>query len=177
MAFEEIPATATDLKEIEKLLLPLKEGKDAGLMSEAGMPAIADPGQVVVRLAQLLGFKVIPLAGPSSLMMALMASGLEGQRFSFHGYLSAKKDELAGQMRDLEKRADRDKATQMWIETPYRNHQILKAAEENFHAQRSFCIAADLGSETGFAVTKKMLEWKKSGWPEIHKIPAVFLIR
>jgi 16S rRNA (cytidine1402-2'-O)-methyltransferase len=177
IVFEEMTENIKDQKEIERFLDPALKGNDIGLMSEAGLPAIADPGNVYVSVAHKLGIKVIPVSGPSSIMMALMGSGLEGQRFSFHGYLSAKKDELAMQMRELEKRADRDDATQIWIETPYRNHQILAIAEAALSKQRLFCIASGLGTESGFVITKDIASWKKNGWPEIHKIPAVFLIR
>ena len=124
-----------------------------------------------------MGIKVVPLAGPSSIMLALMGSGLEGQRFSFHGYLSAKKNDLPSQLKHLVHRADQDDATQIWIEAPYRNKQILEAVEKNVNADRSFCIAAGLGDANGFVITKAVSEWKRVGWPEIHKVPAVFLLR
>ncbi len=177
LSIEEIPEKMLIRKEIELLLKPALEGHDMGIMSEAGLPAIADPGNHIIREAQKLGIIVVPLSGPSSIMMALMGSGLEGQRFAFHGYLSAKKEELPAQLRELEKRADRDDATQIWIETPYRNMQIIQAVEKYLDQNRDFCIAAGLGDKDGIVVTKKIGEWKKSGWPEIHKVPAVFLIR
>jgi 16S rRNA (cytidine1402-2'-O)-methyltransferase len=163
--------------EIKQALAPAMEGKDIGLLSEAGLPAIADPGNIYVAMAHRLDIEVIPMSGPSSIFMALMASGLEGQRFMFHGYLSPRKDELARQLHDLEIRADRDDATQLFMETPYRNHQILEVAQNKLGSNRMFCIAAGIGSKQGFVKTKSMKEWRKSGWPEIHKIPTVFLIR
>ncbi|MEP6794593.1 MAG: SAM-dependent methyltransferase [Saprospiraceae bacterium] len=177
LSIEEIPEKTLTGKEIQLFLKPLLEGHDIGIMSEAGLPAIADPGNYFVREAQKMGIIVVPISGPSSIMMALMGSGLEGQRFAFHGYLSAKKDELPAQLRELEKRADRDDATQIWIETPYRNMQIVQSVEKHMDQNRDFCIAAGLGDIDGMVVTKKIGEWKKSGWPEIHKVPAVFLIR
>ena len=177
ISFEEIPDGIPPQKHIENLLQPALNGHDIGLMSEAGLPAIADPGNVFVREAHRLSIQVIPISGPSSIMMALMGSGLEGQRFAFHGYLSAKKDELASQLKELEKRAERDDATQIWIETPYRNEQILQAAGKYLDTNRNFCIAAGLGAEDGSVVTKSISAWKKSGWPEIHKVPTVFLLR
>lgn len=176
LVFEEMPDPQDD-RMIHKLLHPALEGQNIGLMSEAGLPAIADPGNLYVREAQRLGVEVVPLAGPSSIMMALMASGLEGQRFSFHGYLSAKKQELQSQLKDLEKRADRDDATQIFIETPYRNKQVMEVAATSLEGKRQFCIAAGLGSKDGFVLTKTISEWKQNGWPEIHKIPSVFLLR
>ena len=177
LSMEEIPEETQKEKDIERFLQPAVDGKDIGLMSEAGLPAIADPGNIYVRSAHRLGIKVIPLSGASSIMMALMGSGLEGQRFAFHGYLSAKKDELSVQLKELEKRADQDDATQIFMETPYRNKQVLEAVGKKLDARRQFCIAANLGSDDSFVMTKEISEWKKSGWPEIHKVPAVFLIR
>jgi len=163
--------------EIQKALAPALEGHDIGLLSEAGLPAIADPGNSYVAMAHQMDIVVVPMSGPSSIFMALMASGLEGQRFMFHGYLSAKKDELGKQLHDLEVRADRDDATQIFIETPYRNHQVMEVAEHRLSSKRMLCIAAGIGMEGGFVKTKSMKEWRKSGWPEIHKVPTVFLVR
>ncbi|MEO6133158.1 MAG: SAM-dependent methyltransferase [Saprospiraceae bacterium] len=177
LSIEEMPEEMLTPDKIERQLQPALDGHDIGILSEAGMPAIADPGNLYVRAAHRLCIKVISLAGPSSIMMALMGSGLEGQRFAFHGYLSAKKDELPAQLRDLEKRAERDDATQIWIEAPYRNNQMIQAAEKYLDSNRDFCIAADLGSNEAIIMTKKISEWKKAGWPEIHKVPAVFLMR
>lgn len=174
---EEMPEDITNQKLIDAQLQPLLEGHDIGLMSEAGLPAIADPGNKYVLTAHRFGIKVVPISGPSSLFMALMASGLEGQRFAFHGYLSAKKDELEKQLKDLERRADRDDATQLWIEAPYRNKQILDAAAQYLDLKREFCIAADIGNKDGFVLTRNIASWKRSGWPQIHKVPAVFLMR
>lgn len=177
LRIEEMPEDMTDQKVIDAHLQPLLEGHDVGLLSEAGLPAIADPGNRYVLTAHRFGIRVVPVSGPSSIMMALMASGLEGQRFAFHGYLSAKKDELEKQLKDLERRADRDDATQIWIEAPYRNRQILEAAGQYLDLKREFCIAAGIGGKDGFVLTRNIASWKRSGWPEIHKIPAVFLLR
>lgn len=178
LTFEEMPGEGLTMeeKDISRLLEPLKKGRNIGLMSEAGLPAIADPGNLFVKKCQETGFQVVPLSGPSSLMMALMASGLEGQRFAFHGYLSAKKEVLQQELKELEKRADRDKATQIFIEAPYRNRQVMEVAEKVLDKNRLFCIAADIGGPDGSVITKTILKWKTSGWPEIHKVPAVFLI-
>jgi len=120
--------TVSDISEIEiqQALAPALEGNDIGIMAEAGLPAIADPGNIYVAMAHQMDIEVVPMSGPSSIFMALMASGLEGQRFMFHGYLSAKKDELGKQLHDLEVRADKDDATQIFIEAPYRNHQVME---------------------------------------------------
>jgi 16S rRNA (cytidine1402-2'-O)-methyltransferase len=173
----EIPEGEISREEIQQSMEPLLQGHDVGILSEAGLPAIADPGSRYVALAHQLDIEVVPLSGPSSIFLALMASGLEGQRFAFHGYLSAKKDELKKQLADLEQRADRDKATQIFMEAPYRNHQVLEAAEKYLGSERLFCIAAGIGSELGFVKTKSVKEWKRIGWPDIHKVPSVFLLR
>ena len=177
IVFEEIPEGDVSEKEIRRLLEPLFHGRNIGLLSEAGLPAVADPGNVFVKAALRQEVKVVPIAGPSSIMMALMASGLEGQRFSFHGYLSAKKNELPSELKKLAQRSDSDDATQIWIEAPYRNRQILEAVEKYVEPGREFCIAAGIGGENGFVKTMTISEWKKNGWPEIHKIPAVFLLK
>lgn len=177
LKIEEMPENENSPMEIENFLAPILNGENIGLMSEAGLPAIADPGSQFVSVAQKSGIQVIPLAGPCSILLALIGSGLEGQRFAFHGYLSAKKTELPGQLRDLEKRADKDDATQIFIEAPYRNTQVMEAAENSLGLQRQFCIAAGLGSVDGFVLTKTISEWKRDGWPEIHKVPTVFLLR
>lgn len=173
----EMPEDMTQTKVIDEQLQPLLENIDVGILSEAGLPGIADPGNKYVARAHQLGIPVVPVSGPSSIMMALMASGLEGQRFMFHGYLTAKKEDLGPQLKSLENRADRDDATQIWMEAPYRNKQILEAVAVSLDQRRQFCIAAGLGNEDGFVLTRNMASWKRSGWPEIHKVPAVFLLR
>lgn len=177
LLIEEMPEDVTNMKLMEAQMQPLLEGKDMGLLSEAGLPAIADPGSRYVAIAHRLGIRVIPISGPSSIMMALMASGLEGQRFMFHGYLSAKKEDLANEIQNIERRADRDDATQIWIEAPYRNRQIMEAVEKYLEPKRMFCIAAGIGSKDGFVITRQINAWRRSGWPEIHKIPTVFLLK
>jgi 16S rRNA (cytidine1402-2'-O)-methyltransferase len=177
LLIEEMPEDVTNMKLMEAQMQPLLEGKDMGLLSEAGLPAIADPGSRYVAIAHRLGIRVVPISGPSSIMMALMASGLEGQRFMFHGYLSAKKEALADEIQNIERRADRDDATQIWIEAPYRNRQIMEAVEKYLEPKRMFCIAAGIGSKDGFVITRQINAWRRSGWPEIHKVPTVFLLK
>lgn len=177
LLIEEMAEDVTNMKLMEAQMQPLLEGKDMGLLSEAGLPAIADPGSRYVAIAHRLGIRVVPISGPSSIMMALMASGLEGQRFMFHGYLSAKKEDLANEIQNIERRADRDDATQIWIEAPYRNRQIMEAVEKYLEQKRMFCIAAGIGSKDGFVITRQINAWRRSGWPEIHKIPTVFLLK
>jgi len=177
LLIEEMPEDVNNMKLMEAQMQPLLEGKDMGMLSEAGLPAIADPGSKYVAIAHRLGIRVVPITGPSSIMMALMASGLEGQRFTFHGYLSAKKEDLANEIQNIERRADKDDATQIWIETPYRNRQIMEAVEKYLEPKRMFCIAAGIGSKDGFVITRQVNAWRRSGWPEIHKVPTVFLLK
>ena len=177
LQIQEITLNDISEKEIQQALTPALDGHDIGLMSEAGLPAIADPGNIYIAMAHQMNIEVVPMSGPSSIFLALMASGLQGQRFMFHGYLSAKKDELGKQLHDLEVRADRDDATQIFMEAPYRNHQVMEVVEHKLGGKRKFCIAAGIGSKGGFVKTKSVNDWRKNGWPEIHKVPAVFLLR
>lgn len=150
-------------------------GQHIGLLSEAGLPCIADPGNIVVRLAHHKGIRVIPLTGPSSIMLALMASGLNGQNFVFHGYLPVKPDERTKALRELENAVSKGNQTQIFIETPYRNLQMLESIVKTCHASLTLCIAADLTLETEWIRSMPLNEWKMQK-PELHKRPAVFLL-
>lgn len=150
-------------------------GKLIGLLSEAGLPCIADPGNIIVRLAHRKGIRVVPLTGPSSIMLALMASGLNGQNFVFHGYLPVKPDERLKSLRDLEHAASKGKQTQIFIETPYRNMAMLESIVKTCHPSLTLCIAADLTLETEWIRSMPVSEWKRQR-PELHKRPAVFLL-
>ncbi len=161
-------------KEIETLLEPLLKGKDAGLISEAGCPAVADPGADLVALAHEHGIRVVPLAGPSSILLALMASGLGGQRFRFHGYLPVEKEELAKKIRKMEKESKDLKETQIFIETPYRNGKLLDALLCACSEGTLLCLATDVTLETESILTKPVSAWQKA---EIGKRPTVFLLR
>jgi 16S rRNA (cytidine1402-2'-O)-methyltransferase len=156
-------------------LKPLRESRPLGLLSEAGCPAIADPGAAVVEAAHREGFEVVPLVGPSSIVLALMASGLEGQRFAFCGYLPRQNAERGKRIRDLEKRSRIEKETQIFIETPYRNDVLLRALLEACSPETRLCVAADLTLATQATKTKTVAEWKKAG-AAIGKRPAVFLL-
>jgi 16S rRNA (cytidine1402-2'-O)-methyltransferase len=150
-------------------------GQHVGLLSEAGLPCIADPGNIVVRLAHQKGIRVIPLTGPSSIMLALMASGLNGQNFVFHGYLPVKPDERTKALRELEHAVSKGNQTQIFIETPYRNLQMLESILKSCHPTLTLCIAADLTLETEWIRSMPLNEWKRQK-PELHKRPAVFLL-
>ena len=164
--------------EIEKekdALKPLREGRPMGLLSEAGCPAIADPGASVVEAAHREGFKVVPLVGPSSIVLALMASGLEGQRFAFCGYLPREAPERKKRIKALEERSRREKETQIFIETPYRSDVLLESLLENCQAGTRVCVAADLTLPSEDVRTKTVADWRRARRP-IGKRPAVFLL-
>jgi 16S rRNA (cytidine1402-2'-O)-methyltransferase len=150
-------------------------GENIGLLSEAGLPCIADPGNIVVRLAHRKGIRVIPLTGPSSIMLALMASGMNGQNFVFHGYLPVKPDERTRALRELEQATTKGNQTQIFIETPYRNIAMLESIIKTCHSSLMLCIAADLTLETEWIRSMTAQEWKKEK-PDLHKRPAVFLL-
>ncbi len=152
------------------------EGKDIGLLSEAGCPGVADPGAAIVALAYRKGIEVVPLVGPSSILLALMASGMNGQSFCFHGYLSPKKPQLAQELKRLESHARRHKQTQLFIETPYRNTSLVEVALQNLAPQTQFCIAVDLTLPMAFVQTQTIQDWQKSKLPDLHKRPAIFLL-
>jgi 16S rRNA (cytidine1402-2'-O)-methyltransferase len=147
-----------------------------GLMSEAGVPCVADPGNLVVRMAHQKGIRVVPLVGPSSIIMALMASGLIGQNFTFNGYLPINSKERMQKVRQLEKRSQTEQQTQIFIEAPYRNMQLLKDVTEACNPATQLCIAADITLETEYIKTLSIKEWKTQS-PELHKRPAIFLIQ
>jgi len=165
----------TPESELSALLEPLRAGKDVGLISEAGCPAVADPGSNLVRLAHQQGIRVVPLVGPSSILLALMASGLSGQHFAFHGYLPVDKTERKCRLQTLEQDARNHDETQIFIETPYRNRQMLEAIMEICGNDTALCVATDVSLATEMILTKSVLEWKKQ-LPEIDKRPTVFLL-
>lgn len=175
LAIEQLPATPT-ATDIERLLAPLRAGHDLGLMSEAGCPAVADPGALLVRRAHELGLVVRPLVGPSSILLALMASGLDGQRFAFHGYLPAREPERSRRIAELEKESDRLQQTQIFIETPYRNQALLAALLLNCRPRTRLCLATDLTSRTEQIATRRIAEWKAIVLPDLDKRPTVFLL-
>jgi 16S rRNA (cytidine1402-2'-O)-methyltransferase len=163
----------TPASRIDALLAPLHAEKDCGLISEAGCPAVADPGAALVRRAHETGVRVVPLAGPSSILLALMASGLNGQRFAFHGYLPADRVGRARALRELEVRAAGE--TQIFIETPYRNVALLDTVLDTCRGDTLLCIAADLTAPTQFIATRPITQWR-GNVPNLDRRPAVFLL-
>ena len=162
--------------DIPALLQPALEGHDIGLLSEAGVPAVADPGAGLVALAHKRHINVVPLVGPSSLLLALMASGLNGQSFAFAGYLPVKARERQQRIRQLEKRSIAEQQTQLFIETPYRNQALLDALLANCAPHTRLCIAADITMPDAYIRTHTIAEWKKTP-VTIHKKPCIFLIQ
>jgi 16S rRNA (cytidine1402-2'-O)-methyltransferase len=156
-------------------LAPLREKRPLGLLSEAGCPAIADPGAAVIEAAHREGFRVVPLVGPSSIVLALMASGLEGQRFAFCGYLPREGAERTRKIRELERRSTKEKETEIFIETPYRNDVLLSALLEVCQQNTRLCVAADLTLGTESIQTKSIAEWRRAK-ATIGRRPAVFLL-
>jgi 16S rRNA (cytidine1402-2'-O)-methyltransferase len=161
---------------VSSFLEPALEGKDMGLLSEAGLPCIADPGALLVSLAHENGVKIVPLTGPSSVFLALMASGFNGQNFAFSGYLPIDKKEKAAKIRELEALAYQQDQTQIFIETPYRNQQMMEALVETCRLQTRICIAVNLTMPDEMILTRTAGQWKMTKWPDIQKKPAVFLL-
>jgi 16S rRNA (cytidine1402-2'-O)-methyltransferase len=159
----------------EQYLKPLDEGESIGVISEAGCPAVADPGADVVAIAQRKGVRVVPLVGPSSMIMAVMASGLNGQSFAFNGYLPIEAADRAKRLKQLEERALHEQQTQLFIETPYRNNKMVEDILKNCRPQTRLCIAANITCEDEYIKTKTLKEWK-GHVPDLSKIPCIFLL-
>ena len=153
----------------------LKEGKDVGVMSEAGCPGIADPGAEIAAAAQQMGAEVIPVTGPNSIILALMASGLNGQSFAFNGYLPVKDPARSQRIKELENRSKKDNQTQLFIETPYRNDVLLADLLKTCQPSTRICIAKNITATDAYIKTKTVADWKKAV-PGIGKVPAVFLM-
>lgn len=165
----------TSPEDIAGYLKPLVNGASMGVISEAGCPAVADPGADVVAIAQQKRLKVVPLVGPSSIILSVMASGFNGQSFAFHGYLPIEAGERAKKLKSLEQRAYTEDQTQLFIETPYRNHKMLEDILLNCRPQTKLCIAANITCEGEYIQTRTVKEWK-GNIPELAKIPCIFLL-
>jgi 16S rRNA (cytidine1402-2'-O)-methyltransferase len=164
----------TQGKEVESLLVDLLQGRDVGLMSDAGCPGIADPGADVVKMAHKKGILVIPLVGPSSIVLSIMASGFNGQNFAFVGYLPIEKPQKIKRIKELELLAGKQRQAQFFIETPYRNEQLLQTLLEVLAPQTILFIGKDLTSSNQFLVSKTIIDWKRTNKEELHKVPVVF---
>lgn len=157
-------------------LKPLQEGHPVGVISEAGCPAVADPGADVVAIAQRKGLRVIPLVGPSSMILAVMASGLNGQSFAFNGYLPIDPADRAKRLKMLETRAEKEKQTQLFIETPYRNKKMFDTLVSTLRPNTRMCVAAGITTPDEWIHTHTIGEWKRLTLPDLSKVPAIFLI-
>ena len=153
----------------------IQEGKNIGIISEAGCPGVADPGQVIIAIAQEMNIEVKPLVGPNSILLALMASGMNGQQFQFVGYLPIDNQQRIKAIKDLEIESGKKKCTQIFIETPYRNNQLIEAMLKNCTGTTKLCIAVEITGKNEWIKTKTIAEWQTTK-PDIHKRPAIFLL-
>jgi len=165
----------TETKEYQEFIKPLLEGKDMGLMSEAGCPGVADPGAVIVKLAHEKGIQVIPLVGPSSILLAMMASGMNGQSFTFNGYLPIEKGEKKTALKNLEKLSQDKNQSQIFIETPYRNNKMLEDILQALNPATYLCISTDITLPTEYIKTMRASDWKKTKI-ELNNRPTIFII-
>jgi len=165
----------TELKDHQDFIKPLLEGKNVGLLSEAGCPGVADPGAVIVKLAHEKGIQVVPLVGPSSILLAMMASGMNGQSFTFNGYLPIDKGEKKSALKNLEKLSQDKNQSQIFIETPYRNNKMLEDILQVLNPETYLCIATDITLPTEYIKTKRAAAWKKET-VDLHNRPTIFII-
>jgi 16S rRNA (cytidine1402-2'-O)-methyltransferase len=166
----------TPSEQVSRLMMPLLNGADIGVISEAGCPGIADPGSLAVAFAHQKGIQVVPLSGPSSMFLALMGSGFSGQSFAFHGYLPIDKKERAAALKKLEQESVREKRAQLFMETPFRNNQLLADALAFLSPQTKLCIAKNLTASDELIQTKTIADWKNHPL-DLHKIPTVFILQ
>ena len=165
----------TEDKEHHEFIKPLLEGKNMGLMSEAGCPGVADPGAAIVKLAHEKGIQVIPLVGPSSILMAMMASGMNGQSFAFNGYLPIDKSEKKSALKNFEKLSFEKNQSQLFIETPYRNNKLFEDLLQILNPSTLLCVACDITLPSEFIKTLSINEWKKNK-ADLHNRPCIFII-
>lgn len=172
--FEEINEHS-DKSNISHFLKPILNGQNAGLISDAGCPGIADPGAEIIALAHKEGIRVIPLAGASSILMAMMASGMNGQNFAFNGYLPVKPNERSAKIKQFESMSKHQNQSQIFIETPYRNNQLMEDLLKQCHENTMLCIACDIMLSSEFIKTQTIKKWKKQ-LPNLHKRPCIFIL-
>lgn len=168
----------TDLKDtaaLDIMLEPIARGEAVGVISDAGCPAVADPGADLVAIAQRKGYKVIPLVGPSSILMGLMASGFNGQRFAFEGYLPVDAQARQSRLKEMTRRIEREQQTQIFIEAPYRNNQLIADLAAHLPARMRLCVASNITGENQSIITRTLAEWKQARY-DYHKIPTIFLL-
>lgn len=166
----------TTAEEAHSYLEPLQKGKNAGILSEAGCPGVADPGNLLVKMAHNRGIKVQPLVGPSSILLALMASGFNGQQFAFHGYLPIDKKDREHKIRLLEKESREKDQTQIFMETPHRNNEMVKSILNAAHPESKLCIATDITLASESIQTFSIEQWKSVSKPDLQKRPTIFIL-
>jgi len=166
----------TKPEEISGLLVPVLEGNDVGIISDAGVPCVADPGAAVIAYAHSKNIQIVPLVGPSSILLALMAAGMNGQNFAFAGYLPIKEHERCQRIQFLEKRSKQESQTQIFIEAPYRNMQLFKSFMSACNPSTMLCIAANITLDDEFIKTRSIADWKKQQ-PDINKKPCIFILQ
>jgi len=176
LEFRELNEHTVAGREVEELVAPLLAGRSAGVISEAGVPGVADPGALVVAACHRRGIRVVPLVGPSSIILAMMASGLNGQSFAFNGYLPVKPPERAQAIRRLERRAHAEGQSQAFIEAPYRNAKLLEQLLRVLSPATRLTVAAEITAPGEFIATHTVEEWRRGGLPELQKRPAIFII-
>lgn len=165
----------TPSSEVEDMLTPLAEGHDMAVMSEAGCPAVADPGADAVAVAQRKGYRVVPLIGPSSLLLALMGSGFNGQTFAFAGYLPVDSKLRISRLKEMERRIRNERQTQIFIETPYRNNRLIDELSQSLPGNMLLCVASDITGPRQSIITRRISEWRQARY-DYNKIPTIFLL-
>lgn len=163
-------------EDLPAFLEACEKGLDMGLLSEAGCPGVADPGALIVKMAHARNIRVVPLVGPSSIILAMMASGLNGQNFSFLGYLPIDKNERKNTLKNIERISLEQNQAQIFIETPYRNDKLMEDLKKHLHPSTQLCVACELTLRTEYIQTKSIQEWKREN-PDLHKKPAIFIIQ
>lgn len=166
----------TDPADLPAYLNACERGKPVGILSEAGVPGIADPGAEIVAMAHKRGIRVVPLVGPSSILMAMMGSGLNGQNFAFNGYLPIDNQERRKEIKRLERLSQELQQAQSFIETPYRNTAMLEELTKTLHDQTQLCVACDISLPSEYIITQPIVEWRQN-LPDLHKRPAIFIIQ
>lgn len=176
LEFVELNEHTTRVEEVERMLKPVLEGRSAGVISEAGVPGVADPGADIVALAHRHGIRVVPLVGPSSILMSVMASGLNGQSFAFVGYIPVKDGERQRRLKELERRAVEERQAQLFIEAPYRNFKLFEALLKTLSPKMRLTVAADITAPEEYIRTLRVEEWRKLPVPDIAKRPTIFVL-
>jgi 16S rRNA (cytidine1402-2'-O)-methyltransferase len=176
LEFVELNEHTTSAQDIERMLRPVLAGRSAGVISEAGVPGVADPGADIVALAHRHGVRVVPLVGPSSILMVMMASGQNGQSFAFNGYIPVKDPERGKAIKALERRAMQERQAQIFIEAPYRNIKLFDTLRKTLSPKMRLTVAADITAKDELIVTRTIEEWQRSAMPNIEKRPTIFVL-